>query len=179
VAAVLKKLYKDEFNKSNYRDISSFGWARQGMANGEVRIFIARWREASISTDSELKDFITSQSGIDSSKATQIKVLDKFSYMNLPEKEATLIMQYFKKENGARPVVVKAKENRNSGWGYRGGWRSGWGYRGWNSGGGWYRGGNRWGNRSGWGYRGGNSRGWYRGNSSRSSSSGGGYKGNR
>jgi len=104
VAAVLKKLYKDEFNKSNYRDISSFGWARQGMANGEVRIFIARWREASISTDSELKDFITSQSGIDSSKATQIKVLDKFSYMNLPEKEATLIMQYFKKENGARPV---------------------------------------------------------------------------
>ncbi len=191
VASVLKKLYKNEFNKSNYRDIGSFGWASQGMANGEVRIFIARWREASISTDSELKDFITSQSGIDSSKATQIKVLDKFSYMNLPEKEATLIMQHFKKENASRPVVVKAKENTRSsssgGW-YRSGWRSSGGYRGGNSGGGWYR----WGNSGGWsrgGYRGWNSGGGsrsgggYRGNSSRSSSggstSGGGYKGRR
>ena len=182
VAAVLKKLYKNEFNKNNYRDLSGFGGARQWTANWEIRIFIARWREASISTDNELKEFITSQSGIDSSKATQIKVLDKFSYMNLPEKEATLIMQHFKKENSSRPVVVKAKENRNrSGWGggYRWGWRSGGGYRGGNSGGGWYRGRNS----SGGGYRGsnsgGNSRGGYRWKSSRSSSSGGGYKGSR
>ena len=177
VAAVLKKLYKNEFNKNNYRDLSWFGWARQGTANWEIRIFIARWREASISTDSELKDFITSQSGIDSSKATQIKVLDKFSYMNLPEKEATLIMQHFKKENGSRPVVVKAKENRNrSGWGgwYRGGWRSGGGYRWGNSGGGWYRGRNSSGGGYRWSNSGGNSRGGYRGNSNRS---GGGYKG--
>jgi len=184
VAAVLKKLYKDEFNKSNYRDIGSFAWSRQGMANGEVRIFIAKWRESSISSDGDLKDFITTQSWIDTSKASQIKVLDKFSYMNLPEKEAILIMQYFKKENSARPVVVKAKENRNTGWGggYRwgnSGWRSGW-YRGgsnWRSGG-WYRGSSNW--RSGGWYRGGNSgwrsSGWYRGNSS-SRSSGGGYKG--
>ncbi len=187
VAAVLKKLYKNEFNKSNYRDIGSFGGASQGLANGEVRIFIARWREASISTDSELKAFITGESWIDTAKASQIKVLDKFSYMNLPEKEATLIMQYFKKQNWARPVVVKAKENRNrSGWGgwYRGG-NSG-GYRGRNSSGGWYRGWNSGGNPRG-GYRGwnsgGSSRGGYRGNSSRSSSggssSGGGYKGRR
>ncbi len=177
VAAVLKKLYKNEFNKSNYRDISAFGGSRSGAANWEIRIFIAKWREAFISNDRELKEFITNQSGVDTAKATQIKVLDKFSYMNLPEKEATLIMQYFKKQNGARPVVVKAKENRNrsGGWWYRGGSR-GWYRWGNRSGWGWYRGGSR----SGWGggYRWGNSRTGYRGNnSSRNNSSG--YRGKR
>jgi len=34
--------------------------------------------------------------------------------MNVPEKEAALIMKHFKDANSARPIVVQAKENRNS-----------------------------------------------------------------
>jgi hypothetical protein len=35
--------------------------------------------------------------------------------MNVPEKEAALIMKHFKDANSERPIVVQAKENRSSG----------------------------------------------------------------
>ena len=191
VAAVLKKLYKDEFNTTNYRDIGSAGNTGGGLIDGKMRLFIAKWRESSVTSDSELKEFITSQTGVDTSAAEQVKVLDKFSYMNLPEKEALIILKFFKDQNGLRPIVVKAKENRNS-WG--GGWRSGGWYRGGSSSWGWYRWrSSSWSGRSG-GYRGwssgwrsgGWSGWWYKGRSgwsssgwSRSSDSRWGYRGRR
>ncbi len=175
VSAVLKKLYKNEFNKNNYRDLSSSA-GRWMAANWEIRLFIARGKLDNINTPADLKDFLENQTGIKIAKHSNEKVLDKFSYINLPEKEATLVMKHFKDANSARPIVVQAKENRSSG-GWRGGYR--WGYRGSNSGGsrsGWYRGSNSWG-----GYRGGNSGGWYRGWNSGGwrSGSGGWYRGNR
>ncbi|MDQ7022891.1 MAG: helicase-related protein [Candidatus Gracilibacteria bacterium] len=184
VSAVLKKLYNNEFNKDNYRDLTSSG-GRGMAANGEVRLFIARGKLDNLNTPADLKEFLENQTGIKLAKHSNEKVLDKFSYINLPEKEATLIMKHFKDANSERPIVVKAKENRDSGGGSRGGYgggRSGGGYRGGNSSGGGYRGGN-----SGGGYRGGRSGsgggGGYRGNSDRrssgGSSSGGGYRGNR
>lgn len=175
VSAVLKKLYKNEFNRNNYRDLSSSA-GRWMAANWEIRLFIARGKLDNINTPADLKDFLENQTGIKIAKHSNEKVLDKFSYINLPEKEATLVMKHFKDANSARPIVVQAKENRSSG-GWRGGYR--WGYRGSNSGGsrsGWYRGSNSWG-----GYRGGNSGGWYRGWNSGGwrSGSGGWYRGNR
>jgi len=68
-----------------------------------------------------LKEFLETQTGIKIAKHSNEKVLDKFSYINVPEKEATLIMKHFKDANSARPIVVQAKENRNSG-GSRGGY---------------------------------------------------------
>ena len=180
VSAVLKKLYKNEFNKDNYRDLTST-WGRGVAANGEVRLFIARGKLDNLNTPADLKDFLETQTGVKLNKHSNEKVLDKFSYMNVPEKEAALIMKHFKDANSARPLVVQAKENRSSG-----GWRSGGGYGWGRSGGGWYRGWNSGGSR--WGYRGWNSGGWrsggwYRGNSDRrssgGSSSGGWYRGNR
>lgn len=157
VAAVLKKLYKNEFNKDNYRDLSSSA-GRWMAANWEIRLFVAKWKLDGINTPLQLKEFLENQTGIKIWKHSNEKVLEKFSYINVPEKEAILIMKHFKDANSSRPVVVKAKEDRNSG-GSRGGYRwgrsSGW-YRGWNSGG------------SRWWYRW-NSRGWYRSNSSRNS----------
>ena len=176
VSAILKKLYKNEFNKDNYRDLSSSA-GRWMAANWEIRLFIARGKLDNLNTPADLKDFLETQTGIKLNKHSNEKVLDKFSYINVPEKEATLIMKHFKDANSARPIVVQAKENRNSGgsrWGYGWGRSGGWyrwgnsgGYRGWNSGwrsGGWYRGNS---DRRSWG----SSRGWYRGNRSSSSSS--------
>ncbi len=164
VAAVLKKLYKDEFNASNYRDLSSNVRSHAGTSNWEMRLFVARWRESSLSTANDLQDFIKNESWISASNGKNIKVLDKFSYINLPEKEALLVLKHFKNLNGSRPVVVKAKENRNSSWtagGYK--WNSRWWYK-WNNSW-WYKGRNSsWRSsynresRSWW-----SSRGWYRG----------------
>ncbi len=184
VSAILKKLYKNEFNKDNYKDLNSNVRTSTGAANGEMRLFVAKWRESSLSTSEDLQEFLQKETGISTSNGKSIKVLDKFSYINLPEKEALLILKHFKNLNWERPVVVKAKENKSSGWGYRwsNSWgRSSWGYRGgssgwrstgWRSTWGWYRWGNSWG-RSSWGYKWGasrsswssssSSRGWYRG----------------
>jgi ATP-dependent RNA helicase DeaD len=113
VSAVLKKLYNNEFNKSNYRDLTSTGW--RGMAaNGEIRLFVAKGKLDNINTPIDLKNFIENQTGLKITKSDNEKVLDKFSYINVPEKDAALIMKHFKDANSERPIVVQAKENREA-----------------------------------------------------------------
>ena len=67
----------------------------------------------------------------------------EFSFMNVSESDAWEILDYFKKKNSRKPLIVEAK---SSGGGSR------WGDRRWR---GWYRWGSRWGDRGG-------SRGWNR-----------------
>ncbi len=167
VAAVLKKLYKDEFNHQNYREIRE---SNSREVSDKIRLFVAKWREDDMGPV-DIKVFIEEKTGVNMRVAGRIDIFDKFSYVEVPFAEWEVIMKAFKQENPARPVVVKAKERRSSG--------------GSRSGGGWYRGNRGWssfGNRS-WGWRSGG--GWYRGNRSWGSRSGsggwsrGGFSGNR
>jgi ATP-dependent RNA helicase DeaD len=83
-------------------------------ANGEIRLFVAKGKLDNINTPIDLKNFIENQTGLKITKSDNEKVLDKFSYINVPEKDAVLIMKHFKNANSERPIVVQAKENRDA-----------------------------------------------------------------
>ena len=59
----------------------------------------------------------------------KIDVLEKFSYMNLQQADADVIMAHFKNLNPTQPLVVQAKARNSDGGGSRGGRSSG-GYQG-------------------------------------------------
>ncbi len=149
VAAVLKKLYKEEFNHRNYVEIRE---SNSRESSDKIRLFVAKWREDDMWVV-DIKVFIEEKTWVNMRVAGRIDIFDKFSYVEVPFAEWEIILKTFKQENPARPVVVKAKARSNSGW--WGGWR--WGYRWWNRGG-WSSFGNRR-SGSGGGSRGGSSRG--------------------
>ena len=155
VSAVLKKLYKDEFNHQNYVEIIE---GNTRVQSDKIRLFVAKWKEDNMGPV-DIKIFIEEKAGVNMRNAGRIDIFDKFSYIEVPFAEGEIIMKAFKKENPARPVVVKAKERRNSG-----GWRSGGWYR-------WNRGWSSFWNRNWWGSRSGR---WYKGNRSWGSRSGSG-----
>ncbi len=172
VSALLKKFYRDEFKAESYRDFTSRErsfdrgerWERPERTYASrddwmIRLFVAKWKMDWIDGPGNLLSFIARETGLWDLWAWKVDVLTNFSYVDLPEATARIVLDQFKDKNPVKPLVVRAKEKTEGG--ER---RSYSGDRGWRSSGGWYRGRNddrRGGDR--WGYRWGSSSGWYRG----------------
>ncbi len=167
LSALLKKFYWKTLGKDAYRDIkqSSFGnrdnsycwrnsyssrWSSYTDSN-EIRLFIARWRKDSLAPWS-LIQFIEKEVGMNIWQVWKINILENFSYMNVEKEKWEIILQYFKKENSIKPLIVRAKEKkwwwsfwwRRSFWGSKEwsfrrdrGWSSGWKFKRNNT---WFRG---------------------------------------
>lgn len=185
ISAMLKKFYKDEFNVESYKDFSvrersredrGERWERrESRDDWMVRLFVAKGKEQGFTNPGNLLSFIAKECDLWDLGAWKVDILSNFSYMDLPENTASIVLGVFKQKNSEKPLVVKAKQKPDDG-GSRGGYRgwSRWGDRGWyrsrddrggdrggSSSRGWYRsrddrGWDRWGD------RGGSSRGWYR-----------------
>jgi hypothetical protein len=136
LSALLKKFYWKTLTKQAYKEIkqSSFGRERDNyssrnsysdMDSSEIRLFIARWRKDSFMPWS-LIQFIEKEVWMNIGQVWKINILDNFSYMNVEREKWEIILDYFKRENKVRPLIVKAKEKK---W-WR--WFSGrWWYRKW------------------------------------------------
>ncbi len=135
VAAVLKKLYKNEFSKDNYKEIfsgASFNDRNLRVSNSrwnswEVRLFIARGRFDSFRTVPDVINFIQKETWMSLWDVWKVDILDKFSYMNVAEDKAEAILRFFKDQDSIKPVVVRAKEE----WSFSTRWSFGWGERRW------------------------------------------------
>lgn len=147
LSALLKKFYWKTLGKDAYRDIkqSSFGdrdnsySSRDSSSRGsyaqtdsnEIRLFIARGRKDSLAPGS-LIQFVEKEVGMNIWQVWKINILDNFSYMNVEKEKWEIILQYFKKENSVKPLVVRAKEKT---WGWSFSWRKSfwwnksWGFR--------------------------------------------------
>ncbi|MDD5769614.1 MAG: DEAD/DEAH box helicase [Candidatus Gracilibacteria bacterium] len=184
ISALLKKFYKDEFKAESYKDFSvrerSFDREERperayvSRDDGMMRLFVAKGKMDGFDNPGNLLSFIAKETGLGDLGAGKVDILTNFSYVDLPENVAQIVLNQFKERNPVKPLVVRAKEKTLGGGGerrsysggssnYRGG--SYGGYRGGTSGGGGYKTGGRNDDRRGnsGGYRGG-------------SSSGGGYK---
>jgi len=158
LAAILKEWYGKEFSTTHYSDLKeeSFsdrdGWRDNRRGNswvdGERRLFVARGNLDGMNPG-ELIRFIEKSINGKIGDVGNIDVMREFSFINVKDADADVILRHFKDENPRKPLIVEAK-SKDGGWSR---WGRGW-YRGWNS-----RGGSRGG--------------------SRSSSSRGGYKGKR
>ena len=110
LAATLKHAFRDELDESHYNEIRKITVDRKGKA----RLFVAKGRSDGM-TIPKVLDLILSRVRMDSRDIRDVRVYEKFSFINVPFREAELILESFRKDRqkGKPPLVVKAKAKRN------------------------------------------------------------------
>lgn len=100
-----------EFNNSGFErrdrdlndDSSSFD------KNMICRLFLAKWK-ADRMTVQKVKEFIIAETEVDISHVKEIDIYDNFTFLNVPFKDAEIILATFKQKNKRKPLVVQAKK---------------------------------------------------------------------
>lgn len=116
ISALIKKFYDRELNIENYSSISEYQANKETRwwnSNQEMRLFIAKWRKDWINSPGKVLDLLGRETGVDMKNAWRIELFDKFSYINMPEQEADIILQVFKWIDKRKPLVVKAKSKEH------------------------------------------------------------------
>ena len=114
LAAMLKYSFGKTLDEKNYKKISSV--KGQGKIpkkeldlGGQTRLFIAIGKRDSI-TRRRLVDFIVDKAGISQKHINKIEIYDRYSFINVPFREAEVILKKFKKlKNGRKTIIEKAK----------------------------------------------------------------------
>ena len=127
IAALIKKFYWNQLKEENYAEIKQdFRTEKSSKSSSwEIRLFVAKWRKSWISNPWDLLNFLWTETWISMKNAGKIEIFNDFSYINVPEYEAEIILQVFKQQNKRKPVVVKAKAKTNDSfwrgrrWGFR------------------------------------------------------------
>lgn len=123
ISALIKKLYGNQLKAENYVEIKEERVRERrensrDLNNWEIRLFVARWRKSGILNPGSLLNFIWIECDISMKNAWKIELFNDFSYINMPEEEAEIVLQVFKNLNKEKPLVVKAKAKEHSGWGF-------------------------------------------------------------
>ena len=127
ISALIKKFYWNQLKEENYAEIKQdFRTEKSSKSSSwEIRLFVAKWRKSWISNPWDLLNFLWTEAWISMKNAGKIEIFNDFSYINVPEYEAEIILQVFKQQNKRKPVVVKAKAKTNDyfwrgrRWGFR------------------------------------------------------------
>ena len=106
VASILKYALDDELDISQYSRISPVSVDNKGT----TRLFVAKGRKDGI-TPKKLVSFIQKRADIKNRDMQNIEILDKFSFVTVPFKQAEIILDNFRnQERGGRSIIVKAKK---------------------------------------------------------------------
>ncbi len=79
------------------------------LKSSKTRIFIAKGKLDNLDKKG-LINFIEKECNMDSLRANEVKVCDKFSFMTLPSREADKVVKTFSKKNSRRPLVEVASD---------------------------------------------------------------------
>lgn len=109
VAAILKYSLEDELDEKKYRDIADVSVDRKGT----TRLFVSFGKKDGI-TPKKLVKLINNETKVPGGKINEVKVMDSYSFLSVPFKEAEIILKAFKSQKDKkRPVVQRAEENRS------------------------------------------------------------------
>lgn len=131
ISKLLYYCFDDELDPSLYADIKpvtgregrsapysspSSGDGRQrqrrGEPEGQARLFVAMGKKDQL-TPKKLVDFIMKNTGVRNSVIDKVEVMDSFSFISVPLKEAEIILGAFKKASrNKKPLIVKAKAKK-------------------------------------------------------------------
>lgn len=104
ICALLKHSYKEELEVKSYGRIGKIELEREG----KTRLFVALGKESGMDVK-KLISFIQNEITIEDRLITDVKVLDSFSFVTLPFKEAEMVLEAFKRrKKGRKSVVEKA-----------------------------------------------------------------------
>jgi ATP-dependent RNA helicase DeaD len=111
LAAVLQHAFKDELDESSYHEIRDVLVDKKG----KTRLFVAQGR-ANGMTPQKLVNMIHQETGVWKNAIQEVQILDTFSFITVPFREAGVILEVFKKQGrGKKPLVVKAKPPKQRG----------------------------------------------------------------
>ncbi len=111
VAALLKYSLDDELNESKYTDIREYKEASVD-TRGTARLFVSLGKKDGINPRKLLK-LINNQAKVPAGKISEIKVMNSYSFLTAPFKEAEIILRAFKETKGeTKPIVKRADESK-------------------------------------------------------------------
>ena len=108
IAALLKYTFQDQLDPDSYSEIRDTNPPIQG----KTRLFVAMGKKDHL-TPRKLVNFIQTEARIDQRKIDDVQVLDTYSFITVPFREAEQILTVFKKQSrGKRPVVERAQKEK-------------------------------------------------------------------
>lgn len=94
-----------------------------------VRLFVAKGKDDNFNKG-DIVDFLEKEGGINGNAISEIRIFDKFTFINIEPNEADTLLAIFSKTKGnGKPLVTRAKDRdgsgggRSSGGGFSGGRR--------------------------------------------------------
>ena len=110
LASLLRHIYDDEFLPESYSEISEVKTGRGSNAGDDkTRLFIALGKKDGY-TPGKLLDLLNKKAKTPGRKVRDIKIMDNFSFITVPLREAEFIMKALNKSNKSKPLVEKAKK---------------------------------------------------------------------
>jgi len=106
ISAILKYSMEDELNEKKYKDIADLSVSIDN--KGKTRLFVSLGRKDGL-TPPKLVKLINNETKVNSGKISEIKVMDNFSFLTVPFKEAEIILKAFNNRKGSQPHIQRAK----------------------------------------------------------------------
>ena len=99
LAAMLNIAYKNEFHEAHYNHINKveakMDGGPRGGSNGSARIFLALGKKAGYHNKA-LVDYVEEETGIPSREIDDVRVMEDFSFITVPEAQAEHVLRTFK-----------------------------------------------------------------------------------
>ena len=105
LAAILEEAFGNEFNQLHYKQIP-----QENFEEKEVRLFVAKWKQDGITNPPALIKWIENQIWTKLQDVGRIVIKDNFSFINVNESDAAIILDHFKKLNKRKPIITLAKQ---------------------------------------------------------------------
>jgi ATP-dependent RNA helicase DeaD len=110
LAALLQHIYQEELNEKNYRKIKNNSVDH----TGKTRLFVTQGRKDGLNARKLIK-LIKKICDIQDRKIKNIQILDNFSFVTLPFREAEILLSHFKKRKTKSDLfVTKAKTTKSA-----------------------------------------------------------------
>lgn len=106
IAALLKKIFKNDLSRDKYKRLSPVG--RKGESSNMVKLFVAKGKNHDMNPR-KIISLIGGDLQISGDRINDIRILNDFSFISVSKDDSHLILDYFQSKGG-RSIVSKAKE---------------------------------------------------------------------
>ncbi|WP_448374722.1 DEAD/DEAH box helicase [Fervidobacterium sp.] len=121
IEMLLHTLLKEKVDVSRYGNIKSKDFSKQNQPSSTVRLFVALGSSKGLDKK-RLVEYISEKTGVEPKDINNVKVFETYSFIDVSELDAEIIMKALNKNSGkggrysksTKPLVQKAKEKKNN-----------------------------------------------------------------
>jgi ATP-dependent RNA helicase DeaD len=109
LAAVLKHSFGEQLDEKHYRHVQEVTYHK----TSKIRLFFAQGRTNGM-TPKKLVQLIRTRTGVEDRKIKDVEILERFSFLTVPNEDAQLILASFKDKGKKQLVSVAHEKNREA-----------------------------------------------------------------